>query len=54
MKYNNPVTMTQVVKAAYFELRASDGRFWRFSTPEEARKFAEENGLQIVGGGGNG
>ncbi len=49
------VTMKTVVKVSYFELRAvSDGRFWRFEDEDKAREFAEANGLQIVGGGGNG
>ena len=48
------VTMKEVPKVVYTELKAEDGRFWRFSTEDEARDFAEKNGLRIVGGGGNG
>ena len=42
------VTMKETVKVSWIELRAADGRFWRFSTEEEARKFAQENGLILI------
>lgn len=54
MRHHDPVIMKEVVKVKYFELRAADGRFWRFEDEAEARKFAQENGLKIVVGGGNG
>ena len=46
------VEMYTVVKNSWIELKAEDGRFWRFSTEEEARTFARENGLVINGEGG--
>lgn len=48
------VTMENVVKVSWIELKAPDGRFWRFPDEASARKFANENGLQITGGNGHG
>lgn len=42
------VTMKEVVKESYIELRAADGRFWRFSTEEQAKEFARANGLILL------
>lgn len=48
------VTMENVVKVSWVELKAPDGRFWRFPDEPSARRFAQQEGLEIIGGNGHG